>query len=256
MTLSNAVFDLKWAQTLDGQLCDDSHTSKWISSEAERIETHRIRSLYDAVLVGASTFINDKAQLTVRHGLDLAPRDQPVRIILDPRGRLATHLETHAESANDVMLELCDNRLRPTLVLAPEHEILSKISSKTESSLQVSCFDADFGDANFWEKLREALKKGASSLDRRFNEILVEGGPQVLSAFLGNGEYRRAIVSLSPKVTGGNRHRISIHRHLSEAQTHRLVDTQIFGTDVLLTLEKIESTSCEISPTLERNLHL
>jgi hypothetical protein len=70
-------FDLKWAQTLDGQLSDDFHVSKWISSKEERVETHRLRRDYDAVLVGATTFIKDLCKLTVRDCETEAHEKQP-----------------------------------------------------------------------------------------------------------------------------------------------------------------------------------
>ena len=77
---------LKWAQTLDGQLADDDDQSQWISGPEERRYTHSVRARHDGIVVGAQTFLKDLCQLTVREAPLLGV--QPVRIILDPRGRV------------------------------------------------------------------------------------------------------------------------------------------------------------------------
>lgn len=57
---------LKWAQTLDGKLATNTGDSKWITSETARHRVHQERMLYDAILVGKQTAINDNPRLTIR----------------------------------------------------------------------------------------------------------------------------------------------------------------------------------------------
>ena len=72
---------IKLAQTLDGRIADIAGTSKWITSKTARKEVHRLRSEYDAVLVGANTVLQDNPELTVR----LVKGNNPVRVVVDGR---------------------------------------------------------------------------------------------------------------------------------------------------------------------------
>jgi diaminohydroxyphosphoribosylaminopyrimidine deaminase/5-amino-6-(5-phosphoribosylamino)uracil reductase len=74
----------KWAQTLDGQLADDSGTSQWISGPASRSYTHWLRQRYDAILIGANTFLSDQPQLNVR-SCAFPIQHQPMKLIWDPK---------------------------------------------------------------------------------------------------------------------------------------------------------------------------
>ncbi|HET6626994.1 MAG TPA: bifunctional diaminohydroxyphosphoribosylaminopyrimidine deaminase/5-amino-6-(5-phosphoribosylamino)uracil reductase RibD [Nocardioidaceae bacterium] len=60
----------KFATTLDGRSAAADGTSRWVSSPAARRDTHRLRSLCDAILVGTSTVLVDDPQLTVRDEQD------------------------------------------------------------------------------------------------------------------------------------------------------------------------------------------
>ena len=70
---------IKLAQSLDGKIADVAGTSKWITSKTARKEVHRLRSHYDAVLVGANTVLHDNPELTVR----FVKGRNPVRVVID-----------------------------------------------------------------------------------------------------------------------------------------------------------------------------
>jgi diaminohydroxyphosphoribosylaminopyrimidine deaminase/5-amino-6-(5-phosphoribosylamino)uracil reductase len=72
----------KWAETASGLLADKDMQSKWISNERSREYTHWLRQKYDAILVGARTFIHDQPLLNCR--LPEAHR-QPLRLVWDPK---------------------------------------------------------------------------------------------------------------------------------------------------------------------------
>lgn len=77
---------VKLAQTLDGAIAEaPGRTTRITGTEAEK-EVHRLRSGFDALLVGAGTARTDDPRLTVRH----APpgRVAPARLVLDARGEL------------------------------------------------------------------------------------------------------------------------------------------------------------------------
>ncbi len=58
---------LKLAATVDGRTAAPDGSSQWITGEAARADTHRLRAEHDAILVGAGTVRTDNPSLTVRH---------------------------------------------------------------------------------------------------------------------------------------------------------------------------------------------
>ena len=57
---------LKLAQSIDGRIAMADGTSKWITGEEARADTHRERARADAILVGRGTYDADAPQLDVR----------------------------------------------------------------------------------------------------------------------------------------------------------------------------------------------
>src|SRR5579863_6643298 len=72
------------AQSLDGRIATTSGASRWISGQADIVHTHRLRALFDAVVIGAGTVRADDPQLTTRE----VEGSSPVRVVLDTERRL------------------------------------------------------------------------------------------------------------------------------------------------------------------------
>nr|WP_308212698.1 bifunctional diaminohydroxyphosphoribosylaminopyrimidine deaminase/5-amino-6-(5-phosphoribosylamino)uracil reductase RibD [Nocardioides carbamazepini] len=102
----------KFATTLDGRSAAGDGTSRWVSSRPARRDTHLLRGLCDAMLVGTNTVEVDDPQLTVRDDADRPlPRDaQPLRVVMGERDLSAdrrvlddvaptVHLRTHDPAA-------------------------------------------------------------------------------------------------------------------------------------------------------------
>jgi diaminohydroxyphosphoribosylaminopyrimidine deaminase/5-amino-6-(5-phosphoribosylamino)uracil reductase len=75
----------KFATTLDGRSAAADGTSRWVSSRAARIDTHRLRALCDAMLVGTNTVVVDDPLLTVRDEHDRPLPRQPLRAVMGER---------------------------------------------------------------------------------------------------------------------------------------------------------------------------
>ena len=75
----------KFATTLDGRSAAADGTSRWVSSRAARLDTHRLRGLCDTMLVGTHTVEVDDPELTVRDELDQPVAVQPLRAVMGLR---------------------------------------------------------------------------------------------------------------------------------------------------------------------------
>lgn len=69
------------AISLDGFMATQKGHSHWIGNEENLIHAHRLRALFDGVLVGANTVLNDKPLLNVRR----VQGNNPKRLILSNR---------------------------------------------------------------------------------------------------------------------------------------------------------------------------
>ncbi len=75
----------KLATSLDGRSAAADGTSRWISSPAARLDTHRLRALCDVILVGTNTVAVDDPALTVRDEHDQPLAHQPLRVVMGER---------------------------------------------------------------------------------------------------------------------------------------------------------------------------
>jgi diaminohydroxyphosphoribosylaminopyrimidine deaminase/5-amino-6-(5-phosphoribosylamino)uracil reductase len=75
----------KFATTLDGRSAAADGTSRWVSSRAARLDTHRLRALCDVMLVGTNTVEVDDPLLTVRDEHDRPLPRQPLRAVMGER---------------------------------------------------------------------------------------------------------------------------------------------------------------------------
>jgi diaminohydroxyphosphoribosylaminopyrimidine deaminase/5-amino-6-(5-phosphoribosylamino)uracil reductase len=72
---------LKVASSLDGRTAAPDGTSQWITSDEARLDAHQLRTISDAVIVGAGTVRADDPALTVRDA-DGAVTREPLRVVL------------------------------------------------------------------------------------------------------------------------------------------------------------------------------
>ncbi len=71
-------------QSLDGRIATECGASYYVTGQEGLVHLHALRAIVDAVVVGAGTVAMDDPRLTVRH----VTGEHPVRVVLDPRGRL------------------------------------------------------------------------------------------------------------------------------------------------------------------------
>jgi len=97
----------KYAATLDGRSAAADGTSRWITSRAARVDSHRLRAQCDVMLVGAGTVEADDPELTVRDEYDDPLPHQPLRAVMGLRDLDPDRLVVNAR-AETVRLETRD----------------------------------------------------------------------------------------------------------------------------------------------------
>ena len=160
---------LKWAESKDGFMAPEGERLKvkgeryWLSTQAQNRLNHRWRTEEAAILVGSETYLKDHPTLTPRHYLGPAP--QPV--VLDRRGRLLSQPERkeQKESSDCKKIKLSD---RDWLVL----------QSQTIPQVLQELYEA------------------------KLQSVIVEGGRQILDAFIASGLYDEVRILRSPQTLG------------------------------------------------------
>ncbi len=172
----------KWAQGLDGGLVTAPGTSKWISSEASRRRVHRLRARVDAVLVGVGTVQADDPLLNAR---GVPVRRLAARVVLDSRLRIP---------------EFC--RLAATARAIPLWLVTSPRAARTAKAMRlkrrgaeiIGCAGRD-GRVSLKQVLRELHHRGVTNL-------IVEGGPTVLTSFLQARLVDECLGFVAPRIVG------------------------------------------------------
>ncbi len=92
---------LKAAITTDGYMAKPDGSSKWITTEKARERARLLRAEMGAVLVGWKTVVADDPSLTVRSKKVV---NEPVRVIVDPGGRLTGEERAFGQEGRTVWL--------------------------------------------------------------------------------------------------------------------------------------------------------
>ena len=95
---------VKLAMSLDGKICDDFGTARWISSAESRKTTGRLREKVDAIMVGAETVRKDDPSL-LSHG---RRNDDLIRVIVSRSGKLPGKARVFTDGAPNETLVFAD----------------------------------------------------------------------------------------------------------------------------------------------------
>jgi len=183
---------LKWAQSIDGKLAyaDQPQAEppspapvRWITNEASRSDAHRLRRRVGAIVVGVNTVIKDDPLLTPRP----SKGKKPLRVVLD----------------NTLQIPLGCRLLRtiktsPVLVYASEEAVAANPRTAeriTKKGAELLTYPAGGERSNLPLLLEQLGKRGVA-------QVLVEGGPHVLAAFLRERLADEVCVYISPKILG------------------------------------------------------
>jgi len=173
----------RFGASLDGKIATSTGESRWITSEAARLESHRLRQSHDAILVGAGTVVADDPELTNRLP---EPARQPIRVVVDSTLRIPSTARVFTG------LEIA-----PTLVVTTPQASEEAIADLRKTGVEVVKVAAGSeGRVDLAQVLRLLGERGLLS-------VLIEGGGDVNGAFFDEGLVDGVVAFLAPIIIGG-----------------------------------------------------
>ena len=160
------IVTLKMAVDAKNRIDVNEGDSARFTTEKSLQFAHALRRQTDAILVGSGTVIRDDPSLTIRH-VPLDGAKQPLRIVLDRRGRISLDAKIWNQEAPTLHIHGIEHIKTPT-----------DVESVTITNLNEN--------------------KGLNDLldllgDRGIQELLIEGGAQIWTSFLKAGLVDRLI---------------------------------------------------------------
>ena len=176
MTRGRPWVRLKLAASLDGRTALQNGRSQWITGEAARRDSHRLRAEACAVLTGIGTVRDDDPRLTVRH---VETSRQPLRVVVDSR------LETPpgAKLLEGGALVFC------------ALEDAARSSALRERGAEVVVVPDAGGKVDLAAMMQELGRRG-------LNEVLVEAGFKLNGSLLAAGLVDELVIYLAPHLLG------------------------------------------------------
>ena len=189
----------KAGMTIDGRVAAADGTSRWITSAESRSDVHALRARVDTMMVGVGTVLADDPQLTVRDSSGLVVGPQPLRVVVDSRGRTPAAARVLDGAAGTWL--------------------------------------ATVGEVGAGSGGRVDLCAVLETLQQRGQRhVLLEGGPTLAAAFLDAGLVDEAVVYVAPTLLGAGRSALDGGAVLTLPDAHpaELRDVARLGPDVRL----------------------
>ena len=167
-------------QTLDGRVATVTGESLYINGRCALTHLHGLRAAVDALIVGSGTLALDNPRMTVR----LAEGKTPVRVILDPSGRVPGDSQCFHDNAGEVIVIRAEGR--PPITALP-------------SGIEIVSLTPDENDVIPPRAVIDAL--AARGLPR----VLIEGGPRTLSLAVEAGVVDELHIMVAPMLLGSGK---------------------------------------------------
>jgi diaminohydroxyphosphoribosylaminopyrimidine deaminase/5-amino-6-(5-phosphoribosylamino)uracil reductase len=208
----------KFAASLDGKIGTRTGDSRWVSGPQTLAWAHEGRTRLDAICVGVTTVVVDDPLLTARPSGDVQSAHQPLRVVVDSRGRtpsIARVLQGHSE----------------TLIATTSASEPLWREQMAKRGATVAVLPAIDGRVDLRALLALLGARGCLNL-------LVEGGGILLGSFFDAGLVDRVQAVIAPMIIGGSAAPVAVAGIGAErmAGARRLEDVRVrmLGADVLV----------------------
>lgn len=211
---------LNAAMTLDGKIATQTGSSN-ISGPEDLERVHEIRKDCDGIMVGIGTVLADDPRLTV-HKIDAKPEDNPIRIVVDSRGR------------TPIDARITNSDAKTIIAMANEYKDDFKASDKYETFKKRGVKFFFSGDR------RVDLKALMSYLhEEGIETLMLEGGSTLNFSMIKSGLIDKISICVAPMVVGGANAKTFFDGDgfdtMDEAVRLELTDSYVLGKDLILT---------------------
>jgi diaminohydroxyphosphoribosylaminopyrimidine deaminase/5-amino-6-(5-phosphoribosylamino)uracil reductase len=207
---------LKLAVSADGMIGRREGERMMITGKATFDAVQRMRTEFDALMVGIGTVLVDDPRLTVRlPGLE---DRSPARVILDAQARVppTARLLQYADSA-------------PLIVVTATDAPRPRIDALLEAGAKVIASEAIDGRFDLQAVMAALAKEG-------YQRVLAEGGADVASSLVSADLLDEVVIFRAPVVVGLDGVRALGGTALSAIERsprYRMVETAVVGDDVM-----------------------
>ncbi len=211
----------KLAMSLDGRTAMASGESKWITSEASRLDVQKLRARSSVIVTGIGTVLADDPRMNVRLDVDVK---QPDRVVVDSNLRMPT---------GAVMLVQ-----QGVTWLANNSQDQTRRSDLEQAGAQMLDVTTDNGHIDL-----SALLNALQGFD--YNEVLVEAGPSLSGAFMQAGLIDELIVYMAPHLMGHGGNPLLYLPGIDAMQDRialQLTELKQIGDDLCLTYKRAKQT--------------
>ena len=207
---------LKAAMTLDGKIATATGQSKWITNETSRAYGYKLRDIYDGIMVGINTVIEDNPMLTAR----VDGGKNPIRIVVDSSLRI------------DINANVVQDKSAKTIIATTDKADKDKILKLQAQDVDVIVVDKDENDKVDIEKLLDILGQ------QNICSILVEGGATLSGSFVAKKLVDKVYFFIAPKIVGGKEAKTPVAGtgilNLQEALTLKDIQIEKLEEDILI----------------------
>ncbi|WP_270521028.1 bifunctional diaminohydroxyphosphoribosylaminopyrimidine deaminase/5-amino-6-(5-phosphoribosylamino)uracil reductase RibD [Megamonas funiformis] len=207
---------LKAAMTLDGKIATATGQSKWITNETSRAYGYKLRDIYDGIMVGINTVIEDNPMLTSR----VDGGKNPIRIVVDSSLKI------------DINANVVQDKSAKTIVATTDKADKDKILKLQAQDVDVIVVDKDKNDKVDIEKLLDILGQ------QNICSILVEGGATLSGSFVAKKLVDKVYFFIAPKIIGGKEAKTPVAGtgilNLQEALALKDIQIEKLEEDVLI----------------------
>ncbi|RGJ98059.1 bifunctional diaminohydroxyphosphoribosylaminopyrimidine deaminase/5-amino-6-(5-phosphoribosylamino)uracil reductase RibD [Megamonas funiformis] len=207
---------LKAAMTLDGKIATATGQSKWITNETSRAYGYKLRDIYDGIMVGINTVIEDNPMLTAR----VDGGKNPIRIVVDSSLKI------------DINANVVQDKSAKTIIATTDKANKDKILKLQAQDVDVIVVDKDENDKVDIEKLLDILGQ------QNICSILVEGGATLSGSFVAKKLVDKVYFFIAPKIIGGKEAKTPVAGtgilNLQEALALKDIQIEKLEEDVLI----------------------
>ena len=207
---------LKAAMTLDGKIATAIGQSKWITNETSRAYGYKLRDIYDGIMVGINTVIEDNPMLTAR----VDGGKNPIRIVVDSSLKI------------DINANVIQDKSAKTIIATTDKADKDKILKLQAQDVDVIVVDKDENDKVDIEKLLDILGQ------KNICSILVEGGATLSGSFVAKKLVDKVYFFIAPKIVGGKEAKTPVAGtgilNLQEALTLKDIQIEKLEEDILI----------------------